>query len=86
MPVLLEQQRRVRDLEAGPHGDVASAIARAKRDLMSDLSGGATFWYLALQTSPLPRTMTQPVAFDDESDERLRVVRLRHVDESEDEW
>jgi hypothetical protein len=34
----------------------------------------------------LPPTMTRPVTFDDGQDERLRVVDLRPVDESEDVW
>ena len=33
-----------------------------------------------------PRTMLQAVTFGVEKDERLRVVRLRPVDESEDDW
>jgi hypothetical protein len=33
-----------------------------------------------------PPSMLQPCTFDDSTDDRLKVVRMRPVDESEDTW
>ncbi len=84
MAVLVEEERISSIDNRLP--DIASAISAAKRSLLSNLSGGRAIWYGEVLSFPLPKTMLQSVSFDDEPDDRLNVVRLRPVDESEDNW
>jgi hypothetical protein len=85
MPVLIEEER-ISNIENEPLPDIASAISAVKYSLVSNLSGGRAVWYGEALHFPLPETMLQAVSFDDELDDRLNVVQLRPVDESEDNW
>ena len=91
MPVL------ERDITGRPerdfHGGVVSEVGTATYFLLVP-SGAAPGW-LGPSASQRerhsglrhrPQTMLQPVTFDDTPDDRLRVVRLHPVDESEDHW
>lgn len=64
----------------------ATAIRRQRLRLVSNLSGGRTF-YRSFATPVLPASMTEPVSFDDSADEDdLSEVQVTPVDESEDDW
>jgi len=83
----LRQVQHASEYQAAPlPADYAAAISRQRLRLISNLSGGRTP-YESLANPGLPTSMTEPVSFDDSSDEHeLIKVRLKPVDESEDDW
>jgi hypothetical protein len=85
MPVLVDEER-AHSVDHALATDIALALSAAKYSLVNRLSGGGVGWYGEALRVHLPETMLQPVSFDDEPDDRLNVVRLRPVDETEDHW
>jgi hypothetical protein len=89
MPVLIDRGVTVSHPEDDPHIGIQPETSMT---YVLIVPSGATPDWLAPsvsrhgQRAERPRTMLQPVTFDDERDDRLRIVRLRPVDESEDNW
>ena len=86
MPVLLEPHATIDEPSTEWEGDFVAIIDRARSSLVARLSGGPSSWYGPPDAQTLPATMTRPVSFDTEPDERLRVVRWRPIDESLEDW
>ncbi len=94
MPVLVERRRSIhRREDDDPY--VGAVSETAGPYFLAVPSGASSNWPQPSTSAPAstgggprrpqPQTMLQPVTFSEETD-RLRVIHLRYVDESEDAW
>ncbi len=90
MPVLTDPRSMMFDTAHGARPDVAAALTRAPRYLVSILSGGGVSTWSAVPPREVgvPVTMMQPVSFvfDEREEGELMSVSLVAVDETADDW
>lgn len=84
MPVLVKPSSAARRPRARAYEPARTD--QAAKHLLSSLSGGDPYVYDQLKNPRLPTSMMQPVTFHGEDDDRVTLMRLCPVDETEDQW